>query len=304
MNGAFSYASFLTLEYVTCLAQECHFSKAAKELCISQSALSQHILGLEKRLRVQLFDRSVSPLRLTAEGKIFVQGAQEIIQSRNALWRTMSDFADFRRGEVVLGTTPVRSLFMLPKVLAEFAGKYPQVQLTAKEATSSDLEAMVLNDVLDLAVLPFTRENPEICYETLYVEKTCLYVPSGFMPPDPKDLKSILQNIKPKALILLHSQTRFGTHINKLLRAYPVPAQVIEVSNYIIALSLVAKGVGISFAPDNLFGLDDFKKGVTPLPLELEGGVRKVVLIYRKKRRISRAAKGLITIIKKLSMKV
>ena len=80
------------LEYAMELSKSLNFSYVAKELGISQPALSKQISALEKNLGVLLFDRSKNPIEITAAGKYFFDQAQELLYKEQQLYRSMEDF--------------------------------------------------------------------------------------------------------------------------------------------------------------------------------------------------------------------
>ena len=80
------------LQYALMLAGELNFSQVADKLNISQPALSKQILQLEQELGVKLFDRSTSPVSLTAAGECFVKEAREILFREDQLKRKMEEY--------------------------------------------------------------------------------------------------------------------------------------------------------------------------------------------------------------------
>jgi DNA-binding transcriptional LysR family regulator len=68
------------VRYFVAVARERNFGRAAEELRIAQSGLSQQIMALERSLGVQLFDRTIRPIRLTPEGEVFLEQARLILE--------------------------------------------------------------------------------------------------------------------------------------------------------------------------------------------------------------------------------
>lgn len=91
--------------YIKEVAKQNSFSKAAKELGISQPALSNYIKKIEESVGVLLFDRSISPIEITEFGKIYLAYANEVIQATEKMNNIMSDLQDLKRGELKIGST-------------------------------------------------------------------------------------------------------------------------------------------------------------------------------------------------------
>lgn len=74
------------LEYICEVARQGTLSEAAKNLSISQPALSFFVSNLETELGIRLFTRKKNRLQITPEGKIYVQTASEMLDVRNRLY--------------------------------------------------------------------------------------------------------------------------------------------------------------------------------------------------------------------------
>ncbi len=141
------------LEYVVKLAEVGSFSQLAEQLNITQPALSKQILSLEKELGVQLFDRSTSPISLTAGGEYFVKKAKELLFSQDELAHSMEQFKSGERGRVTIGTTPFRSAYLLPKIAKQVREKYPSIQIRLIERPIDRLRRDAADGCFDFAIL-------------------------------------------------------------------------------------------------------------------------------------------------------
>ena len=80
------------LQYAALLSRVRSFSQAAESLGISQPALSKQIIALEEELGVKLFDRSTSPLTVTAAGEHFARQAEQLLYREDQLLRAMAQY--------------------------------------------------------------------------------------------------------------------------------------------------------------------------------------------------------------------
>lgn len=141
------------VQYALALSKTLNFSQVADQLGITQPALSKQIQHLEKELGVKLFDRNHSPLTLTAAGAHFMQEAQKLLFNEQQLLRSMEQYRCGDRGELVIGVTPFRSLYMLPEVVRQVRSRYPGVKVTLREMGSEQLRKSAAEGTVDLAVL-------------------------------------------------------------------------------------------------------------------------------------------------------
>ena len=145
--------------YLITLAEQGSVSRAADQLYMAQSSLSQFLQQYEAELGVKLFVRTSKGIHPTHNGAIFIGHLQKIMadyrRARNELW----DSENLRGGKVTFGISSFRARRMLPLILKAFYEKYPSVQVDVVEENSKMLETLLLEGKLDLAVIamPFTK---------------------------------------------------------------------------------------------------------------------------------------------------
>ena len=100
------------IEYILKIAEENNITKAAEKLFITQSALNQQLLKLEKELGTPLFHRSRTNWRLTEAGEIYIEGAKAALQIKNTTYNRIYDVVSARKGHLTIGLTPGRGLRM------------------------------------------------------------------------------------------------------------------------------------------------------------------------------------------------
>ena len=107
------------LDYVLALAEERNLTKAAQKLYISQPTLTKYITRLEQDLGVQLFDRTVQPIRITRAGQVFIEDMQKI-QTRETNLRTKLKAISRDADSFSIGIPTIRAEYLLPEVLADY----------------------------------------------------------------------------------------------------------------------------------------------------------------------------------------
>jgi len=160
------------LQYAVLLSQVGNFSQVALALNITQPALSKQILSLEKELGLQLFDRSVNPIALTAAGEYFIKEAKELLYKEDQLIRSMEQFKTGDKGNLDIGTTYFRSAYLLPRLTKMLREKYPGVKVKLHEAGSDVIRKEAAEGKYDFAVINLPAD--ESLFDITLIEPDCL----------------------------------------------------------------------------------------------------------------------------------
>jgi DNA-binding transcriptional LysR family regulator len=126
------------------------FTRAARRLHLTQSAVSHQIRRLEEQVGRQLLYRTTRKLTLTEDGGEFLRHAEQILRSLDALTRRFHSSA--AAGIVRFGAPETFLGDKLPPLLSQFARAFPAVRLDVTVGSYLDLRAMIDADELDLAV--------------------------------------------------------------------------------------------------------------------------------------------------------
>ena len=100
------------LEYIVRIAEEKNITKAAKKLYITQSALNQTLLKLEKEIGEPLFERSKLNLYLTEIGKIYIEQAKKILEIRKETYEKIDEIKGDYNSIIRIGLTPERNAYV------------------------------------------------------------------------------------------------------------------------------------------------------------------------------------------------
>ena len=106
------------------------FTKASKNLFISQPSLSAAISKLENDLGFRIFDRSTVPCSLTPQGKIYIESIEEIIEIENNMHRRIKKFSNDYNRSLAVGGSSFASYLILTKICSEFFKSYPEINVT------------------------------------------------------------------------------------------------------------------------------------------------------------------------------
>jgi DNA-binding transcriptional LysR family regulator len=165
------------LEYFREVARQQHFTQAAKQLAISQPALSRSIARLEHELGVPLFDRTGRAIRLNRYGKAFLNRVDRAFGEVAEGQRELADMVGPVRGTVAIGFIHILGTQLLPIILRGFRARYPAVDFKLFQgSTAALLEQLTAGDT-DLCLMATHPDRPDLEWERLFEEEIFAVVP-------------------------------------------------------------------------------------------------------------------------------
>lgn len=185
------------------------FSQAAKNLYISQSAVSQTINALEKELNTQLFIRKSKGVTLTKEGMLLHKNITDALSLITSVENELSQHHDLTSGELVIGAGDSICENYLVDLLKQFHQLYPTVKVNVINGTSLETIDYLKEGKIDIAFinLPYQEESLEV--------KECFPIHDIFVSKDKDDHIYSYQEIAQKDLILLEKASNSRHYIDK-----------------------------------------------------------------------------------------
>ncbi len=155
------------------------FSKAADEICLTQSSISERIASLEEEIGAKLFDRFGRKVFLTDAGKFFYARAKRLLEEKERICLEMQDFLGLKKGELKIGGSTIPGEYLLPKVIKRFHDEYPLVDIKLIVSDSKKIQDMVLDGQLHLGIVGFIgdHENPNIQAMKVWKDELVVVVP-------------------------------------------------------------------------------------------------------------------------------
>ncbi len=178
--------SIRQLEYLVAVADAATWAEAAGEVGVSPSALSQGLAELERRLGVDLFDRSGRRRVLRPGARPVLDHARQVV----ALTGDLTRWADRTRrgdvGQVRVGMIDAAAVAHYPEVMRRFRDEHPDVQLRLRVAPSGTLLDGLVGGTLDLVVCVEPADTiPGVETEPILTEQLAVYRPGAGRPGDP-----------------------------------------------------------------------------------------------------------------------
>lgn len=135
------------------VAQNRSFTKASKELFISQPAISKHIQELEMQYKTPLFERSGNRIGLTKAGELLLVHADKILADYRRLEFEMNLLTQHFSGSLALGASTTIAQYILPPVLSSFIQKFPDIHVSLINGNSREIEQAVTDGKVTLGLV-------------------------------------------------------------------------------------------------------------------------------------------------------
>jgi DNA-binding transcriptional LysR family regulator len=238
------------LRYFVAVAEELHFSRAAKRLHIAQPPLSQQIRKLERYIGHPLFSRNSRTVTLTQAGETLLE------RSRYLLRRLEDDLETVRRvgrgeiGTLTVGFIGSAMLTVLPALIGSYRKRFPKVDLRLRELTTSHLVDAIRQGAVDLGFLRDAGSTEDLIIEKVVAERFVAALPKKHPLADRKKISLIL--LKGEPLILFARELgplAWDKTIGLCERAGFRPTIVQDAPEWLTVLRLVSSGLGFSIAP-------------------------------------------------------
>ena len=130
-----------------------NFTKVARELDISQPAVSKQIQALEEMYGVLLIERTGKRLKPTPAGEALYGCAKDILKAVEKTERVMGDLLETRRGRLLLGASTIPGQYIMPPLMTEFKSKFPHVSLYMEVGDSEVILGKVIDKHLDVGIV-------------------------------------------------------------------------------------------------------------------------------------------------------
>jgi len=268
------------------------FSKAAQTCYRTQPAISAQIRQLEHELKAELFERFGSRISLTTAGKLFAQYAEQMLDLRRQAQNALNELETSPRGELVIAANEATCIYVLPAVFAEYKTQFPGVQLQVNRSYGSRVVEAVMENVADfgLTQLPVAEKRVQIV-DILRDEIHCVMPPGH---PLANAERVTCEDLIPYPLLLPQSgmtRSRLNTWFEKVEDDIRVS---MELDSTETMKRFVKAGLGICFSAASSCREDVAIGTLKSVPLAPEPMLRRLGLIYRKDKALSKAAMGFI----------
>lgn len=236
------------VEAFLAVAEELHFGRAAEKLHISQPPLSMRIKQLEKRLGLQLFDRSTRNVQLTTGGRHLVDPARQALRMMQKLSDTATALVSGEAGVVSIGFAGASSYRSLPKLTRAVRQAFPKIDLQLHSQTYVYTAAELLREgALDLAFSRLPTTSADLDSRIIEIERIICALPEDHHLAELDEIDiALLANEEFVSLPSTQGSILQSTMMSLCVTSGFSPKITQEAPDSATVLALVAAGAGIT----------------------------------------------------------
>jgi DNA-binding transcriptional LysR family regulator len=273
------------------VANTLSFSEASKQLYISQSAVSQSVKVLEKKLGMSLFIRSTKRVQLTPEGEILlrhIEPAMNLIrQGENQLLEANS----LNGGQLRIGASDTICRYYLVPFLNEFHRLYPKVHIKVTNQTSIACAHLLEAGQVDLAITNYPNSGLSTGQSTRMIREFHDVFVANEAFSELKGKKVSLEELQKYPILMLDRKSTTSEFLHSMFQRHQLDlVPEIELSSNDLLIDLAKIGLGIAFVPDYLISEHD--DSLFTLDLDEDLPVRQLIVACNENVPISQAAKS------------
>ncbi len=244
------------LNYILAIADRKNMTKAAEDLYVSQSSLSQYLSRLEQELGTPLFYRTKGELTLTPAGELYVEAAEKVVKIQKELYHSIASIN--YRGHIRVGVTSNFGMRMLSETIPRFNKTFPEVSIEISEVGLPALKKMLLEEKVDLGLAADLSTAPfegQSC--VLRREEVLFAVPAGHPyvlahPEHTLSLDALIQNFARDNLLLSKHGSSLRALSDRLFESYHfTPNTFVETNNIAATRRMIANNTGVAFIAES-----------------------------------------------------
>jgi DNA-binding transcriptional LysR family regulator len=270
------------------------FSKAAQTCYRTQPAISAQVRQLEQELNTTLFDRLGTRIALTAAGRILAEYAEQILDLRRRAQDTINELERTPRGALVIAANEATCIYVLPTVFSEYKKQFPNVQLLVDRSYGAAVVEAVTDNLADFGITQLPVQEKRLQIVKIHSDEIKLLLPPGH--PLAAREQALPRDLAGLPLLLPKSGTT-RSRLNQWMETIEDSMHIsMELDSTEMIKRFVMAGLGLSFLAASHCQEEQAAGKLAAISLGPEPMIRRLGLIYRKDKALSKAALGFIQV--------
>lgn len=275
------------------VATSLSFSEASRQLFISQSAVSQSIRTLEKKLEQSLFVRSTKKVQLTPEGEILLRHIEPAIHLIQRGENQLQEAGSLSGGQLRIGASDTICRYFLVPYLQRFHREFPAVHIKVTNQTSFGCVDLLENGQVDIIFTNYPNSHlsdgmskrPVASFQDVFVANR------NYFPLENRPLT--FHQLLEYPILMLTRKSTTSEYLHRLFQQHQLDlVPEIELSSNDLLLDLAGIGLGIAFVPD--YCLHSASEALFRLTLTETLPSRQLMIAYNDHLPVSPAARRFI----------
>jgi len=287
---------FENLKLFRDIAQTKSISRGATLNEISQSAASQYMQELERRLGVSLLDRTTRPLTLTPAGKLFYDLCRDVLRREEQFQLLLDNLKGLVEGAVRVASIYSIGLSEMSRLQDEFAARFPHVQLHVDYLRPDKVYEALLKDQADLGLVSYPVGTKDLAVIPWREEEMAVAAP----PSHPLAKKKVLvpADLNGQEFVGFDEELMIRRELDHFFREQGIEIQLaMQFDNIQMIKEAVALGSGISILPARTMQAEIAQGRLVAIPLHAPELVRPVGIVHRKRKRFSHAVESFLELL-------
>ena len=292
------------LEAFIRVADSGSFSKAAKELYLTQPTVSAHISSLEKELNVRLFIRNTKEVTLSEDGSKLYDYAKKMLDIEEEIKREFCDIEEQEHQCIRIAASTIPAQYLLPGILAKFSEKHPSEQFEIIELDSTGVVEQIIDKNIDLGFTGTELEKKYCTYIPFYKDELVIITPND---QKFRKLQKEVQGIgwiTKEPIIMREEGSGTRKESEKQLKHAGVDLEelniVASMENQEMIKKSVESGLGISIISKLAARSEVENKKLLEFTFPIKDRERNLNIVYNKNCRLSHLAEKMIKIVKEI----
>lgn len=278
-----------------CVAKNMSFTKAAKELFITQPAVTAQVKHFEEWCELKFFKKKGRGICLTDEGEMLYRQANQLFEYESQIENAINDYRQLKKGVLRIGSTRTYARYLMPLIMRQFHRNFPKIQIYLDEGSSLDLSLSLLELKNEIAIISKVKDNPDITY-ILFSEEEVLPILSPSHPLAKNEYLSI-EELSQEPIIMREIGSGTRKWVDNLFQQHQLKPQILmETANTEFIKQLVVRGDGISFLVREAVSENLQNNVLVTVPLQYGNRHLDVNFAYLKRQPLSRPAQAFLRV--------
>jgi len=271
-------------------------SKAAAHCGVSQSAASQHVQEVERRLGVTLLDRSKRPMELTAAGKIYNDFCRDVLRREEELGLALESLKAQVEGTVRVASIYSIGLSEMTHLQEEFSTRFPTASLHVEYMRPERVYEAVLNDAADLGLVSYPEPTRDLAVIPWRDEQMQVAVPPTHAFAHREEVYPV--DLSGQTFIGFDEDLSIRRELDRFFRTEGVEVNLaMHFDNIHTIKEAVALGSGISILPARTMQAEIAQGRLAAVRLHAPKLVRPIGIVHPKRKKLNRAAQAFLELL-------
>ncbi len=294
----------MNLKQIEAFVQIAHgksFSKAARELYLTQPTISAHIASLEKELNARLFIRNTKEVSLSEDGKLLYEYAIKMLHVQSEIEEIFRKRENSQISNIHIAASSLNAKYILPEIMSQFLAEHKDVKFDLTETDSEGVLDLIVNHSVDIGFVGSYFEKSNCRYYPFYSDELIIVTPNEEKYLEFQNSKDLSWIIK-EPFIMREKGSGTRKEMEKFLQQCNVDVEklniVANIENTEIIKSSISKGMGISVLSKLTVEQEICSGQVLAVSFPEIDSKRELSFVYNKNYQLSSTAKQFVKKVK------